>query len=177
MASSSSHQNNPESTAQEAPAYDFRGRSMKLEEWELMVQIENPVDFASLAFHDCWIRSYYEKQGLMQYFNMLNGPTYEAMVRHFWVRASIYDKAESLVEESEKVLLYPELKGKTRKEMGLKPSTSTEIRSSICGIPVVIAEWQIESILGLEASGKYLGIDLSSAADERFWKEKVNLAM
>jgi hypothetical protein len=61
--------------------------------------------------------------------------------------------------------------------MGLKPFTSTEIRSSICGILVVIAEWQIESVLGLEASGKFSGIDLSSAADERFWKEKVNLAL
>jgi hypothetical protein len=140
MASSSSHQIIPESTAQEAPAYDIKGRSMELEEWDLMVQIENPVDFESLAFHGYWIRSYYEAQGLMPYFRMLNGPTYEALVRHFWVRASVYDKAASIAEEREKVLLYPSLKGKTREEMGLEPFTCTEIRSNICGIPVVIAE-------------------------------------
>jgi hypothetical protein len=30
---------------------------------------------------------------------MLNGPTYEALVKHFWVRASVYDKAASEAEE------------------------------------------------------------------------------
>jgi hypothetical protein len=148
---------------------------MKLEEWELQVQIENPVDFESLAFHKCWIRSYCEEQGLTPYFKMLNGPTYEAMVRHFWVRAKVYDKAASIAEESQMVLLYPKLEGKTREEMGLESFTGVEIRSSICGIPVRIAEWQIEVVLGVEASAKYSGIDLSSAADERFWEEKANM--
>ena len=48
MASSSSI---PESTMQEAPAYEIRGRTMSLEEWELNVQVENPVDLLSLAHH------------------------------------------------------------------------------------------------------------------------------
>jgi hypothetical protein len=159
------------------PAYDYRGRSMKLEEWNLQVQIENPVDFESLAFHECWIRSYYEVQELMHYFKMLNGPTYEALVRHFLVRAKVYDKAASIAEESQMVLIYPELEGKTREEMGLEPFTGIEIRSSICGIPVRIAEWQIEVVLRREASGKYSGIDLSNTAEEHIWKEKVNLAL
>jgi hypothetical protein len=73
-------------------------------------------------------------------------------------------------------LLYPSLKGKTRKEIGLEPFTCTEIRSSICGIPVVIVQWQIASVLGIEASGKYSGIDISSS-EEGFWKEKVNMVM
>jgi len=63
MSSSSSRVS--ESTARKVPEYDYRGRSMKLEEWDLQVQIENPVDFESLAFHECWIRSYYEVQELM----------------------------------------------------------------------------------------------------------------
>ena len=90
---------------------------MKLEEWDLQVQIENPVDFDSLNFHRCSIRSYYEEQGLMDYFRMLNGPTYEALVRHFWVRAKFYNKAASLSEESQMVLMYPELEGKTREKV------------------------------------------------------------
>jgi hypothetical protein len=73
---------------------------MALEEWDLLIQTENPVDFDSLAFHGCDIRSYYEKEDLMPYFNMLNGPTYTALVRHFWVRASVYDKAASEAEEN-----------------------------------------------------------------------------
>jgi hypothetical protein len=50
----------PESTTQETPAYEIRGRTMSLEEWELNVRTENPVDFISLAYHGCDIISYYE---------------------------------------------------------------------------------------------------------------------
>jgi hypothetical protein len=74
---------NPETTTQGEPAYEIKGRTMSLEEWELMIQTENPVDFTSLAYHGCDIRSYYEAQGLMPYFDMLNGPTYKTLVRHF----------------------------------------------------------------------------------------------
>jgi hypothetical protein len=93
------HQGAPESTSQEAPAYEIKGRTMELEEWDLRIPTENPVDFESLKYHGCDIKGYYEGQGLMPYFNMLNGPTYEALVRHFWVRASIYDKSSSEAEE------------------------------------------------------------------------------
>jgi hypothetical protein len=98
--STSNMQEVPESTSQEAPAYEIAGRTMALEEWDLVIQTENPVDFDSLAFHGCDIRSYYEKQDLMHYFDMLNGPTYTTIVRHFWVRASVYVKATSEAEES-----------------------------------------------------------------------------
>jgi len=50
----------PETTTQETPAYEIRGRTMSLEEWELNVQTENPVDFVSLAHHGCELRRYYE---------------------------------------------------------------------------------------------------------------------
>jgi hypothetical protein len=177
MASSSSQREVSKSPARMVPDYDYRGRSMKLEEWQLQVQIKNPVDFESLAFHECWIRSYYDEQGLMQYFKMLNGPTYEALVRHLWIRAKIYDKTASIAEESQMVLIYPELEGKTREEMGLESFTCAEIRSSICGIPVRIAEWQIEAVLGVKAAGKYSGVDLSIPSDERVWKEKANMSI
>jgi len=41
---------------QEAPAYEIRGRTMSLEEWELNVQVESPVDFISLAHHGYELR-------------------------------------------------------------------------------------------------------------------------
>jgi hypothetical protein len=176
MASSSSHQDIPESTSQEAHAYEIKGRTMALEEWQLKVQIENPVDFESLAFHGCWIRSYYEKQGLMPYFKMLNGPTYEALVRHLWVRASVYDKAAAEAEEKQLILINPSLAGKTREEMGLEPYKVMEIMSSVCGISVFIAEWKIASVLGLEASGKYPGVDIPGARNNH-WNKKVNMSM
>jgi hypothetical protein len=125
---------------QEAPVYEIKGRTMSLEEWELKNQTENPVDFTSLVYHGSDIRSYYEIQGLMKYFNMLNGPTYKTLVRHFLVRAHVYDRNAAKLEEIEKVLIDHTLEGKTREEMGLEPFRCTEIRSSIMGIPVFISE-------------------------------------
>jgi len=48
------------SIQQEVPAYEIRGRTMSLEEWELTVQVERPVDFTSLLHHGCDIKGYYE---------------------------------------------------------------------------------------------------------------------
>jgi len=113
------------SSQQEAPAYEIRGRTMSLEEWELIVQVERLVDFASLLHHGCDIKGFYESQDLSHYFNMLNGPTYENMVKHFRVRAFVYDKHAAKLEEAEKVLIDPTLEGKTREEMGLEPFVDT----------------------------------------------------
>jgi len=124
MASSSSIQETIPST-QEASAYEIRGRTMSLEEWELNVQVENPVDFISLTYHGCELRDIYQAQDLEDYFGMLNGPTYLSLVRHFWVRAQVYDRKASQMEMEEKVLIDPSLQGKTIEEMGLEPFRCT----------------------------------------------------
>jgi len=173
---SSMHEDIPESTTQDAPTYEIKGRTMSLEEWDLRIQMENPVDFISLAYHGCDIRSYYEKQELMAYFDMLNGPTYETLLRHFWVRASVYDRAASKLEETEKVLLDPTLEGNTREEMGLEPFRCVEIRSSIMRIPVFISEKNIAFVLRRDTSGKYAGSEISNPKTSP-WKEIVNKSM
>jgi len=113
---------------------------MKLKEGQLTVQVENLVDFASLTRHECDLSSFLRYQDLSGYFTMLDGPTYENLVRYFWVRVEIYDKNVARLEEHEKVLIDPSVEGKTREELGLKPFTETEIRSNIMGIPVTITE-------------------------------------
>ncbi|KEH29880.1 hypothetical protein MTR_4g053915 [Medicago truncatula] len=156
MASSSSAPGSSSNMQQqEAPAYEIKGRTMSLEECELKIQSESPVDFNSLAAHKYYIRKFYEAQGLGSYFNFLNGPTYQTLVRHFWVRASIYDREAAKVEEDEKVLLNLELKGKSRKEMGLEPFSQTQIRSSIMGVPVCITEDVIAFVLRRPVEGEY----------------------
>jgi len=45
---------------QEAPAYEIKGRTMSLEEWDLTVQVESLVDFTSLSYRGCNIKEYYE---------------------------------------------------------------------------------------------------------------------
>jgi len=112
---------------------------MSLEEWELNVQVESPVDFISLAHHGCELRDIYHAQDLDDYFGMLNGPTYMNLVRHFWVRAQVYDRKAAQLEMDDKVVIDPSLQGKTREGMGLEPFTCTQIRSSIMGIPVFIS--------------------------------------
>jgi hypothetical protein len=149
---------------------------MALEEWDLNIQTENPVDFESLAFHGCDIRSYYEKQDLMDYFDMLNGPTYTTLVRHFWVRALVYDKAASEVEETQKILLDPTLEGKTREEMGLEPFRCVEMMSNIMGIPMFISKEAIAVVLRRDNTGKYAGIEIENPKKSP-WKEIVNKTM
>lgn len=93
-------------------------------------------------------------------------------MRHFWVRASIHDRDAAKVEEAEKVLLYPELKGKSRMEMGLEPFSQTEIWSSIMGIPVRITEDVITFVLRRPVEGDYkAGI---TKVKESPWNDIVN---
>jgi len=146
MSSEAQQQEQPERAA-----YVITGSTMKLQEHQLKIQVENPVDFQSLMCHGCDIKEYYVVQGLMKYFDMLNGPTYKTLVRHFWVRASVYDKEASEEEERNLSILYPELEGKSREEMGLEPFKGTEIRSTVMGVPVVISEEIIAYVLGVEA--------------------------
>ena len=147
----------------ERAAYLLSGSTMKIQEHQLKIQVENPVDFMSLMFHGCDIKDFYATQGWLQYFKLLTGPTYKALVRHFWVRASIFDKNAAEEEERNLVLLYPELAGKTREEMHLEPFTSTEIRSSVMGVPVKITEQIIASVLGIKAEGIYSGIEIPNS--------------
>jgi len=56
---------------------------MKLEEGQLTVQVENPVDFVSLTHHECDLSSFLRYQDLSGYFTMLDGPTNENLVRYF----------------------------------------------------------------------------------------------
>ena len=98
----------------ERAAYEIIGSTMKLKEHQLKIQTENHVDFKSLTFHGCDIKVYYAVQGLLNYFNLLNRPTYKALIKHFWVRASVYDREASELEEQEEILIDPTLAGKSR---------------------------------------------------------------
>ena len=139
MATSSSNQGTSMQVAT-GDAYQIKGRTMKLEGWQLIVQVESPVDFLSLAHHGCELRNYFHAQDLDGYFYMLSGPTYDNLIKYFWVRAEVFDLYAAEMEEHEKVLIDYSLEGKTREQLGLKPFTCTEIRSNIMGIPVTITE-------------------------------------
>ena len=67
-------------------AYQIKRRTMKLEEDDLFILVKNPVDFESLNHHGIDLSNYLLYQDLNGYFRMLNDPTYEYLVKYFWVR-------------------------------------------------------------------------------------------
>jgi len=106
----------------------------------LEVQSESPVDFGSLKRNKVDLDAYFNAQKMFEYFDMLNGPTYVNLVKEFWIRAEVYDIEFAKAQESQVVSLNPNLKGKSRKEMGLEPFHCLEIKSVVMGIPVSITE-------------------------------------
>jgi len=58
MATSSSNQGTSMQIAT-SEAYQIKGRTMKLEGWELTLQVESSVDFLSLAHHGCELRNFF----------------------------------------------------------------------------------------------------------------------
>jgi len=56
------------------------------------VQVESPMDFASLKRNGMDLEALIVAQQLFDYFRMLNGPTYVKLVEDFWVRAEVYDQ-------------------------------------------------------------------------------------
>jgi len=82
MASSSSSQALP-MQIDSGESYQIKGRTRKITEDELDVQVENPIDFESLKHHKVDLSNYILYQQLDGYFGMLNGPTYEELVKYF----------------------------------------------------------------------------------------------
>jgi len=120
------------------------------------VQIESPVDFASLNRNGMDMEALMAAQQLFPYFDMLNGPSYVKLVKDFWVRAEVYDLEAAKAEELQAVTTDPCLRGKTRKEMGLEPFRQTEIRSTVMGIPITITEEVIAKACRVASNGRFL---------------------
>jgi hypothetical protein len=93
---------------------------------DLQFAIENPVDFESLRVNGFpEVKDRFERQGLMYYFDVMNGPTYNEIVKEFWMKASIITKTKYFERLKQLVKEKPELSGKTPAEMGFRPFVST----------------------------------------------------
>ncbi|KAK2382117.1 hypothetical protein QL285_069671 [Trifolium repens] len=115
---------------------------------------EKFVDFESLKANGIDIQYLFFNQKWKNYFEMLNGFVYYDIVKYFWQKARIYDRASADKEYKDLVSKNKDLKGKSRKEVGLKPYKGKEIRSNIMGINVVITQAHIAKILGLDNQGE-----------------------
>ncbi|KAK2423368.1 hypothetical protein QL285_033824 [Trifolium repens] len=115
---------------------------------------EKFVDFESLKANGIDIQNLFFDQKWENYFEMLNGFVYYDIVKYFWQKAKVYDRASADEEYKKLVAKNKSLKGKTRQELGLKPYRGREIRSNILGINVVITQAHIAKILGLDNKGE-----------------------
>ncbi|KAK2430630.1 hypothetical protein QL285_028947 [Trifolium repens] len=115
---------------------------------------EKFVDFESLKANGIDIEYLFLNQKWKNYFDMLNGFVYYDIVKYFWQKAKIYDRASADKEYKDLISKDKNLKGKSRREVGLKPYKGREIRSNIMGINVVITQAHIAKILGLDNQGE-----------------------
>ncbi|KAK2427727.1 hypothetical protein QL285_026289 [Trifolium repens] len=119
---------------------------------------EKFVDFESLRVNGIDIQYLFDNQKWQNYFEMLNGFVYYDIVKYFWQKAKVYDRASADKEYKELVNKNKALRGKTRQEAGLKPYREREIRSNIMGINAVITQAHIAKILGLDNKGEDIEI-------------------
>ena len=87
MASSSSKQ----ASRSSGSGLQIKPKTMTIPYESFEVQIESSVDFVSLDRNEMNMDALMAAQQMFPYFYMLNGPTYEKLVKDFWVRAEVYD--------------------------------------------------------------------------------------
>ncbi|CAJ2637997.1 unnamed protein product [Trifolium pratense] len=149
------------SSSSKIPPFMFRhlqivGNEMEFPESQLTLLPEKMVDFDSLKENGYDVKPYFSAQGWNKYFDMLNGPIYPDLLKKFWMKARVFSKYEAKQEELAAIERNPNLKGKTRKEMGLLEFTGTQIRSNICGINLTFSPIHFNALLGLDNSGLVL---------------------
>ncbi|KAK2369748.1 hypothetical protein QL285_082863 [Trifolium repens] len=144
---------------------------------DLQFAIENPVDFESLRVNGFpELKDRFERQGLMYYFDVLNGPTYTELVKEFWMKASIITRNKYNENLKQLIKERPELKGKSPVEMGVRPFVSTEIESFVAGFRVSIRLAHIYEALKLSDDGLFIRTtdSIGPDVDEFIFKAKTD---
>jgi len=136
-------------------SYAVKPRTEIVQKEDLDVPVESPMDFVALARYEVNISSYMIAQQLVGYFGILNGPTFEELVKDFWVRAKVYDREPTKLEEFQKIEEDENMKRNMREEKGLPEFTKTEIMSSVMGIPIIITEDIIGKASRCSNEGKF----------------------
>ncbi|KAK2428296.1 hypothetical protein QL285_026824 [Trifolium repens] len=115
---------------------------------------EKFVDFESLRVNGIDVQGLFYDQQWKNYFEMLNGFVYYDIVKYFWQKATVFDRISADEEVRKMVEKDSSLRGKSRRELGLKPYRGKEIRSNILGINVLITQEHIAKVLGLDNEGE-----------------------
>ncbi|MCH80268.1 hypothetical protein A2U01_0001034 [Trifolium medium] len=118
--------------------------------------MEQPVDFEGLKANGFDVKKFFEDQGWMGYFEMLNGPVYPILVKDFWPRCDIIEQVDADREYKNKVDEDPvNNKGKSRSDLGLREFKETEIRSGVSGSEIILTQSNIAQMLKLPNTGTF----------------------
>ncbi|WJX57749.1 NADH:ubiquinone reductase (H(+)-translocating) [Trifolium repens] len=115
---------------------------------------EKFVDFESLKVNGIDVQGLFFDQQWKNYFEMRNGFVYYDIVKYLWKKATVFDRFCADEEVRKMVEKDSSLRGKSRRELGLKPYRGKEIRSNILGINVLITQEHIAKVLGLDNKGE-----------------------
>ncbi|KAK2444435.1 hypothetical protein QL285_015462 [Trifolium repens] len=123
---------------------------------------QRPYKFDDLQFESLRVNGFpevkdrFERQGLMYYFDVMNGPTYNELVKEFWMKASIITKAKYNERLKQLIKEKPELRGKSPPETAIRPFVTTEIESFVAGFRVSIRLDHIYEALKLSDVGLFI---------------------
>ncbi|KEH15602.1 hypothetical protein MTR_0752s0020, partial [Medicago truncatula] len=147
-------------------SYVLKERTVTVSLNKLDVQVEATVDLGSLERNGMDIKGYFAAQHMLDYFTMINRPSYENLVKDFWVRAKVFDRRNAEEKEVRAVKENPILKGKSRTEMGLRPFNGTEIRSTMMGMEITITVETIASACRCSNDGQYQVNDIKAKSSD-----------
>ncbi|MCH83836.1 hypothetical protein A2U01_0004662, partial [Trifolium medium] len=88
--------------------------------------MEQPVDFKTLRANGYDVKKFFEDQGWMGYFEMINGPVYTVLVKDFWPRCDVVTQEDA---------------------------DQTDIRSGVTGYEVTLTQSIIAQVLKLPNQG------------------------
>jgi len=100
---------------------------MRVREDQLNVIKEQIVDFNAFKVNGFPMEGYFETQGLMPFFDMLNGLCYMNLVKDFWVRAEVFNEIDAQRKVNAKIAEDKSNNVKTIAKIVLKVFTETEV--------------------------------------------------
>ncbi|CAL5211990.1 unnamed protein product [Lathyrus oleraceus] len=134
-------------------ALQIKPKTLMLREEDLKLIIEKIVDFESFRVSGFPLKSYFEDQGWMNYFEILNGPTFPYLVKDLWASAKVFYESSAAFEENLNIVENKNLKGKSRVEMDLEEFKKVEMIYVVMRIDVTITQSHIVKLLKMDNIG------------------------
>ncbi|XP_050902473.1 uncharacterized protein LOC127114014 [Lathyrus oleraceus] len=154
---------------------EIKPKTLTLREEDPKLIIEHIVDFESFRVNGFPLKAYFEDQGWINYFKMLNDPTFPYLINDFWVRTKVHDESAVALKENQKITESEELKGKIRVEMGLEDFKEVEIRSTVMGVNMTITQGHIAKHLNMDNIGRFYLNNKDSSPESYVIKQRLFL--